>query len=309
MISVEENVSDSTQFLTFVPDADQLAVRPKTQDRLSRLHAILDELGSVVVAYSGGVDSAFLLHVAHERLNAQAVGLTVVSPSLAGSEFEDAKAIARQIGARHVLVEGKEIEDPDYLENTPQRCYYCRTETFDLAAEFAAQEGLSVVVDGTNADDVGDHRPGRRAAREHGVRSPLLEAGLTKAEIRALSKQAGLPSWNKPALACLSSRIPYGTPISARVLSQVERAEVAVRALGVHQLRVRHHPIGPNGSGPDLARVEVQPQDFERLLNHREELVAALKALGYTYVTLDLVGFRSGSMNEVLIEQPKPEDR
>lgn len=290
------------QVLDFVADMDALAEKPTTQAKLDRLNATLDDLGSVVVAYSGGVDSAFLLLAAHDRLGERAVGLTVVSASLAHSELEDAKTIARQIGVRHVLVDGHETEDPNYLANSPNRCYFCKTETFDLAAEYAAREGFAAVADGTNADDTGDHRPGRQAAREHGVRSPLLEAGLTKAEIRALSKRAGLPSWNKPALACLASRVPYGTPISVQVLSQVERAEAAVRALGVRQLRVRHHPAGPNRRGGDLARIEVEAVDFERLLARRDELVTLLKALGYTYVTLDLAGFRSGSMNEVLAE-------
>jgi uncharacterized protein len=293
------------QSLTFVTDPDGLAERPETKAKLARLYAILDELDSVVVAYSGGVDSAYLLHAAHERLGVRAIGLTVVSPSLAQRELEDAKAIAAQIGARHVLVEGHETDDPDYLANTAQRCYYCKTETFDLSLAFAAREGVAAVLDGTNADDKGDHRPGRQAAREHGVRSPLLEAGLTKTEIRALSKQAGLPSWDKPALACLASRVPYGTPISVRALSQIERAEAAVRALGVRQLRVRHHPVGPDGEGRHLARIEVEPGDFERLLARREEVMAALQALGYAYVTLDLVGFRSGSMNEVLAPQDR----
>ncbi len=279
---------------------DDLADRQTTQAKLRFLYDILDELGSAVVAYSGGVDSAFMLYAAHERLGQRAVGLTVVSPSLAQTELEDARSIAALIGAIHVLVEGHETEDPRYLENSPSRCYYCKTETYDLAADYAAREGIKVIVDGTNADDTGDHRPGRQAAREHGVRSPLLEAGLSKAEIRALSKQAGLPSWDKPALACLASRLPYGTPISVRALSQVEKAEAVVRALGIHQLRVRHHPAGHEGRGGDLAHIEVEPGDFQVLLDRRDEVLTALKALGYTYVTLDLLGFRSGSMNEVL---------
>ena len=296
-------MTDNKQPLMLVPELDELAQRPATLAKMDRLNVILDQLRSVVVAYSGGVDSTFLLCAAYERLGDQAVGLTVVSPSLAQSELGDAKTIAQHIGVRHVLVEGNEAEDPNYLENSPMRCYYCKTETFDLAAEFAAREGLAAVVDGTNADDTGDHRPGRQAAREFGVRSPLLEADLTKTEIRALSKQAGLPSWDKPALACLSSRVPYGTRISVSMLSQVEQAEAAVRALGVRQLRVRHHAAGRDGSAGDLARIEVEPVDLERLLAHREELVASLKALGYTYVTLDLAGFRSGSMNEALSQQ------
>lgn len=296
-------MSSSFQPVTFVSNQNELAERPTTQAKLAHLHAILDELGSVVVAYSGGVDSAFLLHVAHERLGEQAVGLTIVSPSLAQSELAEAKTIAQLIGARHVLVEGYETEDPNYLANSTLRCYYCKTETFDHAIEFATREEFAAVADGTNADDTGDHRPGRQAAREHGVHSPLLDSGLSKAEIRALSRQAGLPSWDKPALACLASRVPYGTRISVPILSQVERAEAAVRALGVRQLRVRHHVGGQDGKGGDLARIEVEIDDFERLLARREELVAALKALGYTFVTLDLVGFRSGSMNEGWVQE------
>jgi uncharacterized protein len=296
-------VTNGFEPLTIVPDIDELVELPETQSKLSRLYSILDELGSVVVAYSGGVDSSFLLHAAHQRLGAQAVALTVVSPSLAQSELKDAKTIARQIGARHVLMEGHELEDPNYLANSPLRCYFCKNETFHLAVTYAVQEGLAAVVDGSNADDEGDHRPGRQAAREYGVHSPLLEAGLTKAEIRGLSKTAGLPTWDKPALACLSSRVPYGTPVSARVLSQIERAEEAVRALGIRQLRVRHHPIGRDGESGELARIEVDPGDFEQLLELREELVAALRTAGYAYVTLDLVGFRSGSMNEVLVSR------
>jgi len=180
---------------------DDMVIEPETQAKLARLHTILDELGSVVVAYSGGVDSSYLLYTAHERLGHRAVSLTIVSPSLAQTELQDARTIAEQIGARHVLVDGHETEDPNYLANTPLRCYFCKTETYDLALEFAERNGFSAVVDGTNFDDTGDHRPGQKAAREHGVRSPLLEAGLTKAEIRALSREAGLPSWHKPALA------------------------------------------------------------------------------------------------------------
>lgn len=271
---------------------DETAVSLQTQTKVAQLHTILDELCSVVVAYSGGVDSAYLLYAAHERLGKRAVGLTIVSPSLAQSELADARTIADQIGAQHVLVYGNETENPNYRANTPMRCYFCKTETFDVASAFAKRGGFTAVIDGTNADDTGDHRPGRKAAREHGVRSPLLEASLTKAEIRALSREAGLPSWDKPALACLASRIPYGTPVSETALSQVEQAEMVIRALGVRQLRVRHHD--------DLARIEVAPADFEWLLTHRDHIVNELQALGYTYVTLDITGFRSGSMNEVL---------
>jgi uncharacterized protein len=293
-------VQDQIVTVDSVFDLDGVARRPETQLKLHRLHDILDGLESLVVAYSGGVDSAFLLHAAHERLGERAVGLTVVSPSLAQSELEDAKQIAALIGARHVMLEGHELEDPNYRENSPMRCYFCKTETFDVLADWAAHEGFSAIADGTNADDQGDHRPGRRAAREHQVHSPLFDAGLTKAEIRALSKRAGLPSWNKPALACLASRVPYGTSIDTPMLSQIEQAEAVIRTLGVGQLRVRHHVSGRDDDRGAVARIEVEPRDFERVLAHREELVSALKELGYNYVTLDLAGFRSGSLNDVL---------
>ena len=267
-------------------------ITSKTKNKLDQLHTILDELESVVVTYSGGVDSTYLLHAAHERLGERAVGLTIVSPSLPESELDEAKAIATQIGAHHILIEGHETEDPNYLANTPQRCYFCKTETFDLAAEYASLEGYQAIVDGTNADDVGDHRPGRKAAREHGVRSPLMEAGLTKAEIRVFSRQAGLPSWDKPALACLASRIPYGIEITRQKLRQIENAETFLYSLGVIQSRVRHHG--------ETARIEVEDGDMDKLVNKRQEVVANLKRMGFKYVTLDLQGYRSGSMNEVL---------
>jgi uncharacterized protein len=297
-----EVVSETEQVLFNVSDLDAVALRPETQAKRARLDALLDKLDSAVVAYSGGVDSAYLLYAAYQRLGERVVAATVVSPSLAGSELEDARRIAQQVGARHLLLDGQELEDPDYRANSPMRCYFCKTETFDLLTEVAAREGLSYILDGTNADDQGDHRPGRQAAHEHAVRSPLLEAGLTKDEIRALSKRAGLPSWNKPALACLASRVPYGTPIDAAMLSQIEQAEAVLRSLGVGQLRVRHHPASKDDSKGALARIEVTPANFERVLAHADRLVAQLKELGYSYVTLDLAGFRSGSMNEVLTQ-------
>jgi uncharacterized protein len=262
------------------------------EGKINALKATLKDLGSAVVAYSGGIDSTLLLKVAHEVLGERVIGVTVVSASVPQDELSEAQQLARQIGARHILLNGKETSDPRYLENTPNRCYFCRHITYADIFAYAQQNGFAFVVDGTNADDTQDHRPGQKAAREHGVRSPLQEAGMTKADIRNLAHQYGLPNWNKPAAACLSSRIPYGTRISIEMLAQVEAGENALKALGFSQLRVRHHER--------VARIEVPPDRFHDVLAQREAIVAALQRTGYQYVTLDLAGFRSGSMNEVL---------
>jgi uncharacterized protein len=262
-------------------------------DKVEQLNALLDELGSVVVAYSGGIDSTLLLKVAHDRLGERALAITAVSASLPAAERQEAEAIAREIGARHVLIESHETENPDYLANTPNRCYFCKQEVYADLVAYARNYGFAHVIDGTNLDDAGDHRPGRRAAREHSVRSPLKESGFTKDDIRSLARLLGLPNWDKPSAACLSSRIPYGTTITLEQLSQVERAEAALRALGLRQVRVRHH-------GP-VARIEVEESDFPSVLAHRDELQETFKSLGFTFITLDLAGFRSGSMNETLV--------
>jgi uncharacterized protein len=262
------------------------------QDKIENLKQIITGYGRVAVAYSGGIDSTLLLKVSHDCLGEAAVAITAVSPSLPARELEQAQAIARQIGAPHILIHSQELDDPRYLENTPSRCYFCKSEVYTQLIKRAAELGIETLLDGTNADDAGDHRPGLQAARQQGVRSPLQEAGFTKVEIRQLGRQLGLPNWDKPAAACLSSRIPYGTRISLAMLSQVEQAERALHDLGLDQLRVRHHD--------QIARIEVEVEDFDRLLAHREEIITALQGIGYQYVTLDLAGFRSGSMNAIL---------
>jgi len=261
--------------------------------KLDACRDILRDLGRVVVAFSAGVDSTFLLALAVETLGRENVLAAMgISPSLASAENEAGRELARKIGAELVEVPTGELDDPNYAANPAKRCFYCKHDLFSRLGDLAAERGFAAVLSGANADDTGDFRPGMEAANELGVRSPLLEAHLTKADIRTASKAMALETWDKPAMACLASRVPYGQPITADKLSQVERAEAALSDLGLASRRVRHH-------GP-VARIEVPAEDLPRAIALRGQIVRALKDAGFAYVTLDLQGFRSGSMNEVL---------
>jgi pyridinium-3,5-biscarboxylic acid mononucleotide sulfurtransferase len=265
--------------------------------KYAALRAILRDFGSVLVAYSGGVDSALLLKVATDELGERAIGALASSPAYDEEETAAAVRVAQAMGARLERVETHELDDPRYAANGANRCYFCKVELFDHLAPLAHRLGLATLAYGMNRDDRGDWRPGQRAAREQGVRAPLDEAGMGKDDIRALAHHLGLPVWDKPALACYSSRIPYGTPVSIEALAQIGRAERALRGLGFRQVRVRHHE--------QVARIEVAPAEFPRLLDDtlREQVVAGVRAAGYLYVTLDLRGYRTGSLNEALLRR------
>lgn len=265
------------------------------ETKLAQLKSLLRELGSVLVAYSGGVDSTFVASLSHEILGERALAVTANSPIFSPREIGQAQSLAQHLGLRHVLIETNQLDDPSFVANDPQRCYHCKRELCQQLNSIANEEGLALMVDGTNHDDQGDFRPGSKATAEFGVRSPLLEVGLTKEEIRILSRSMGLPNWDKPPSPCLATRLPHGTPITRDLLALIDRAEQSLATLGLSQFRVRHH-------GP-IARIEASPEDMALLADNKTRLraVAELHDLGYIYVTLDLAGYRPAGQNLPLI--------
>ncbi len=257
--------------------------------KLESARAIVRDLSSVLIAYSGGVDSSLLLKLALDELGERAVAVLASSPAYPESEQEEARILARQLGARLVEVATNEVELEAYTRNNPDRCFHCKEELFETLEPVRRDLGLDLIAYGATADDADDHRPGHGSAVRRGIRFPLLEAGLGKAEIRAAARKIGLPNWNKPSFACLSSRIPHGTEVTVAALRQIESAEAAIKALGFKQVRVRHHG--------DVARIEVEPGEIARLVSEREQVVEALRSAGYRFVSLDLEGYATGNLN------------
>lgn len=275
------------------------ALDAETQAKYAQLQAILRDMESVLVAYSGGVDSALLLKVAHDVLGTRAMGALAVSPAYAPEETGEAMAVAEQMGIPVITLETHELEDERYVANDFNRCYFCKTELFTQLEPLAKKHNLRYIAYGVNKDDDGDFRPGQKAAREFNVRGPLKEAGMGKREIRAVARLLGVPVWDKPAMACFSSRIPYGSKVDVASLQMIYKAEKLLRDLGFHQLRVRHHD--------KIARIEVERSELPRLIEDEMSRIVTegLRKIGYTYVTVDLLGYRTGSMNESFFKRKK----
>ena len=270
---------------------DRARIRERSLDRFERMKEIVRGTGGALVAFSAGVDSTLVLAVARQVLGDRAAALTAHSPSVPQAERAEARALAERLGALHIEVESREGEDPRYLENSPERCYFCKSELYRLCDENCNALGLSAVLDGFNADDRRDHRPGHRAAQERQVLSPLAEVGLTKEEVRAWSEAYGLATWDKPQMACLASRIPYGTPVTPQRLARIEAAEAGVRAAGLRQFRVRDHGA--------VGRIEVAAEEMDLAFSRRGEIASAVRLAGFALAALDLEPFRSGRLNEL----------